>query len=132
MRRRWPRAATPTASKGSKGWCHWSKTGAGNARRPAPRPADLLRGDADLQVVGPVDAELRSRLVQGAPQTAVPLRHRFADEPDLDPAETRLEGNGPAERTGHRTEQLAVPRVIGLDQVQDDQGGHGRIVRDAV
>jgi hypothetical protein len=100
--------------------------------RGEPGAGDLPRAAAELEVVGPVDAELCSGLVQGEPYSAVPFLHRVADESDLDSAEAGLERNGPADCIGNRGEQLAVPRVIGLEQVQDDQSGHGRIVRGGV
>ena len=121
----------PAGLQGICSPCHRAKTRAENARRPLPRSGDLPRAAGELQVAGPVQAELCSRLVQGDPHTVHPLLHRVADEADLDPVEARLERNGPAERIGQRGEQLAVPRVVGLEQVQDDQGGHRRIVWEA-
>src|SRR5215204_7073433 len=103
----------------------------GSPRRLHERlpPGALARAAGEPQVVGPVHAEFCSGLVQGELHPARPLLDRVAQEPDLDPAEARLERNGPAERFSKRGEQLAVPCVIGLEQVQDDQRGHGRIVR---
>jgi hypothetical protein len=93
---------------------------------------DLPRAAGELEVVSPFHTELCPGLVQGEPHTVHSLLHRVGDERDLDPAEARLERNDPPERICKCGEQLTIPWVIGLEQVQDDQSGHGRIVRGGV